>query len=348
MTIQLFIAPISLPHAGRLSRSMVFRAVLTVAAFSMAIVPVFAADHPTLRGDVAANGDVLTLGDLVEGVSGPNAARPLFRAPALGESGTIQVRRIVDAAAGLGIAHVETGGRAQIAVARTARRVGAPEIEAAMKQALETQAGIDVRPLSILFDGTPALVVAPDVNTPVSVEEVVYDRRARRVSALVSISPNPGERRASTRVTGSLVELIEVAVLNRTLNRGDVVQASDIMIERRVRDTLPSDAQGDGHTLVGQVARRPLGAGSLVRNGDLARPELVARGNAVTIVYEAPGLVLTLRGRANESGAQGDTITVVNPQSKKVLQAQVIAPGKVSVGAPLPGPMAAAAQPVRP
>jgi flagella basal body P-ring formation protein FlgA len=348
MTIQLFVAPISMPHAGRLSRSIVLRAALTVAAISMAIVPVFASDRPTLRGDVAANSDVLTLGDLVEGVAGPNAARPLFRAPALGENGTIQVKRIMDAAAGLGIAHVETGGRAQIAVTRTARRVGAPEIETAVKQALEAQAGIDVRPLSILFDGAPALVVAPDVRIPVSVEDVVYDRRARRVSALVSISPSPGERRASARVTGSLVELVEVAVLNRTLNRGDAVQTSDLTIERRVRDTLPSDIQGDGHALVGQVARRPLAAGSIVRTGDLARPEIVARGEVVTIVYEVPGLVLTLRGRANEAGAKGDTVTVVNPQSKKVLQAQVIAPGKVSVSASLPGPMAAVTTPVRP
>jgi flagella basal body P-ring formation protein FlgA len=106
--------------------------------------------------------------------------------------------------------------------------------------------------------------------------------------------------------------------------------------------------QGDASSLAGQVARRALAAGTVVRQGDLAKPELVARGDVVTIVYEIPGMVLTLRGRANEAGAQGDMIAVTNPQSKKILQAQVIAPGKVSVSAALPGPVASATQPVRP
>lgn len=340
MTIQLFMAPITPVRVGRVNPSIVLRIALTVAAFTLAIVPAFAADKPVLRGDVTATADVLTLGDLVHGIGGPVAERPLFRAPALGETGTIQAKRILEAAGTLGIAGVETEGRAQVTVTRSARRFGVAEIEAAVKQALELRHGLDARPLSIVFDGTPTLLVAPEVKAPLSVEEVVYDRRSRRVSALMVVSPAPGERRAATRVTGSLVELAEVAVLNRTLNRGDVVQASDVTVERRPRDTLPADLQAETTGLVGRVARRALVAGNLVRTGDLARPELVAKGDTVTIVYEVPGMVLTLRGRANEAGAEGDTIAVTNPQSKKILQAQVVAPGKVTVSAPMPGPVA--------
>ncbi len=347
MTIQLFVSPIRPIHAGCLTRSMILRAALTVAAFSLAMVPVLASERIALRGDIVAKSDVLTLGDLVDGVTGPVAARPVFRAPGLGETGTIQAQRIVDAASGLGIARIDTYGRAQITVTRAARRIGAPEIESALKRGLEMQAGVDARPFSVMFDGTPSLVVPPEIKVPVAVEDLVYDRRSRRVSALVSVSPNPGERRASTRVTGTLVELTEVAVLNRTINRGEMVLASDVTIERRVRGNLPQDTEGDVSSLVGQVAKRTLGAGSIVRTGDFAKPEIVARGEVVTIVYEVPGLVLTLRGRTNEAGAQGDVIAVVNPQSKRVLQAQVVAPGKVSVSAPLPGPVASAVQPAR-
>lgn len=338
MTIHLFVRQ-PRGKASLISPSMVLRAALTVAAFTMAIVPVFAAN---LRGDVTATGDVLTVADLIEGVSGPAATRPLFRAPALGESGTIQVKRIVDAAAALGLKSVETAGRAQITVIRAARRVGQAEIETAVKSQLEAQHGIDTRALSIVFEGTPALVVAPDVKAPVTVEDLVYDRRTRRVSALVAISPNPGERRASARVGGALVELVQVAVLNRTFNRGEAVQASDITFERRVRDAVPQDAEPEDATLVGRVARRALPAGTVIRAGDLAKPELVARGDIVTVVYEVPGLVLTLRARAEQAGTQGDTITITNPQSKRTLQGQVVAAGRVSVSAPVPGPVASA------
>lgn len=339
MTIHLYVKrPRGVP-GNLVSPSMVLRAALTVAAFTMAIVPVFAAQ---LRGDVVAANDVLTMADLVEGVSGPQASRPLFRAPALGESGTIQVKRILDAAGSLGLKNIETAGKVQITVTRAARRVGPSEIEAAVKQQLQAQHGVDTRPLSIVFEGHPALVVAPDVKAPVTVEEVVYDRRSRRVSALVAISPNPGERRASARVTGSLVELVQVAVLNRTFNRGETVLASDIVIERRVRETVPQDVESEDAVLVGRVARRALPAGTVVRSGDLAKPEIVARGDIVTVVYEVPGLVLTLRARADQAGAQGDTITVTNPQSKRTLQGQVVAPGRIAVSAPNPGPIASA------
>jgi flagellar basal body P-ring formation protein FlgA len=348
MTIQLFVAPIIRPVHCRISPSMVVRAALTLAAFMLAALPVLAAEGPVLRGDVVAKGDVLTLGDLVEGVSDPEASRPLFRAPALGETGTIQASRIAAAAAGIGLKRIETEGRAQVTVTRAVRRAGAPEIEAAVKQALDAQHHVDVRALSILFDGSPALLVAPDLTAPVTVEELIYDRRGRRVSALVSIGRRPGERRASARVTGALVELVEAAVLTRPVSRGETVERSDLSIERKPREALPADVATDPASLAGQVARRALAAGQAIRAGDLDKPNLVARGETVTVVYEVPGMVLTLRARAGQGGGKGDLIAVVNPQSKKVLQAQVVAPGQVSVGGAIPGPLASAMPPARP
>ena len=46
-----------------------------------------------------------------------------------------------------------------------------------------------------------------------------------------------------------------------------------------------------------------------------------------------PGLTLTLRGQAQDVGALGDTISVLNVQSKRVVQAVVSGPGRVTVSA---------------
>jgi flagella basal body P-ring formation protein FlgA len=322
---------------------MVLRAALTLGAFWLALSPVLAAGRPVLRSEISVSSDVVTLGDLVEGGPAEQAARPLFRAPALGATGTIQVQRILDAVLALGVGDLDTAGRSQVTVARAARLVPQAEIEAALRATLEQQSGLDLRSFSITFEGAPSLLVPPELKSPPAVEDLVHDRRARRVSALVSLGSKPGDRRASLRVSGTLVEIVEVAVLNRSIQRGEAIRPEDISIERRARDTAPADAQEAMAGLAGRVARRALGAGSLVRQGDLIRPEIIARGEIVTIVYETPGLMLTLRGRANEAGAQGDTIAVVNPQSKKVLQATVTGPGRVSVGAMAPGPVATAA-----
>ncbi len=56
---------------------------------------------------------------------------------------------------------------------------------------------------------------------------------------------------------------------------------------------------------------------------DLMKPEIVQRNDTVTLVYEAPGLMLTLRGQAQEAGALGDTISVLNAQTKRVVQGVV-------------------------
>jgi flagella basal body P-ring formation protein FlgA len=43
------------------------------------------------------------------------------------------------------------------------------------------------------------------------------------------------------------------------------------------------------------------------------------------------GIVLTMRGKALEAGANGDTVNVQNVQSKRTIQATVTGPGRVTV-----------------
>lgn len=306
-----------------------------LAAFVAA--PALAEGAPSLRGDVVATRDVMTLGELVENAPASLAETPVFRTPPLGQTGTIQVARITGAAETLGLAGIETGGRLQIVVTRAARRVGPVEIETALKRTLQAQAGLDPNATGVTFDGTaPSLVLAPDMAGDVVAGDLVVDRRSRRLSATVWIGRSSSERVASLRVTGSLVDMVEVAVTTRSLDRGETVKASDVALELRPRDLMPADAVLDQKPMTGRVTRRPLVAGTLVRPGDLARPEIVARGDIVTALYEAPGISLAMRLKAQEAGALGDTVSVVNPTSKKVLQAVVTGPGRVTVGSDRP------------
>ena len=338
------------PRVAPLGMAVVLRTVLAVLAFAtlgaLAIPAMARAEGLCLRGDVTARGDVLTLADLVEGAPTALAARPLFRAPALGATGTIQSRRILDAAAALGLTGLETGGRMQIAVQRAARRIGPVEIEAALKRGLETGYGLDPRNLSVRFDGDgPTLLAPADLAGQAAALDLSYDPRSRRVAGLVSL----GERQASLRVSGVVLEMREVALLARNLDRGEAVKEGDFALERRPRDAVPADAQANAGAVVGEVAQHALAAGTVLRISDTAPPELVARGENVTIVYETPSVSLAMRGLANQGGRLGAVVNVVNTASQKVLQATVIGPGRVSVG-PGPAPQqqqAAAAAPLQ-
>ena len=321
------------------------RLILAV-ALSVAAPAAQAADPPALRGDITALRDVLTLGDLVDRVPERLAGTPLFRAPALGQTGTIQTKRIAAAAEALGVGPVETGGRMQVGITRAARHVGSSEIEAAIRTVLAKDHGMDPAATGIAFDAPiPAFVVGPDLTGAVVASDVTVDRRSRRVGAVVWIGPSAQERRAQLRVSGTAIDLVEVLVAGRAVERGQAVRASDISVERRARDLVAGDAAYDGLPVEGRIARRTFGAGSVVRPSDLVRPEIVGRGDLVTVVYDTPGVSLSLRAQTTAAGALGDTVTVVNPQSKKTLQGIVIGPGRVSVSTAPTGRLAAAAAP---
>ena len=335
------------PRVMPLGGAVILRAVLAFLTFAvlgaLAIPAMARADVLRLRGDVTARGDVLTLADLVEGAPDRLSTRPLFRAPALGATGTIQTRRILDAASALGLTGLETGGRLQIAVQRAARRLGPPEIEAALKRGLEAGYGLNVRNIAVRFDGDGPTLLAPvDLEGQAVALDLTYDPRTRRVAGLVSL----GERQASLRVSGVVMELREVAVLTRNLNRGEPVKDGDVALEQRPRDSVAPDAQGSVTTILGEVAQNTLMAGTVLRVTDTAPPELVARGETVTIVYETPSISLSMRGLSNDSGRMGAVVNVVNVASKKILQATVIGPGRVSVS-PSPAAQQAAAAPVQ-
>ena len=67
------------------------------------------------------------------------------------------------------------------------------------------------------------------------------------------------------------------------------------------------------------------------------------RNEAVTIFYEVPGIMLTVRGKALEAGAVGDMVSVLNIQSNRTVQATVTGPGRVTIAAAAPLVAAAAA-----
>lgn len=53
----------------------------------------------------------------------------------------------------------------------------------------------------------------------------------------------------------------------------------------------------------------------------------VRRGEMVTLQYAAPGLSLSMRARALEDGAVGDTVRFVNTSSNRTIEATVTGPG---------------------
>ena len=61
---------------------------------------------------------------------------------------------------------------------------------------------------------------------------------------------------------------------------------------------------------------------------------VVTKGQTVTMQFAAPGVELTAMGRAMSEGGIGDTVTIQNPISYRMISATVIAPGTVRATRP--------------
>ena len=92
------------------------------------------------------------------------------------------------------------------------------------------------------------------------------------------------------------------------------------------RDALPA-AVGDRT----YVFARAVPAGRMLTWRDIARRPLVKKGDLVEVSAVDGFLAVTMKALAMENGAQGDTVTVRNPESRKDFAAMVVAENRVQV-----------------
>lgn len=288
---------------------------------------------PALKREATIASDLVRIGDLIEN-AGASARVPIFRSPDLGHTGKVSAARVVAAVRPHGFPVVDTNGISEITVTRAVRLVTLKDIEAQVATALAKRPGVgEPGDLTITLDRDTRPVQLEPSSGEIQASRVYYEPRSGRFDITFDVPGSSIAHRTPLRVVGTAVETAGVPVLTRSIGRGEVVRVSDVAIERRPKSELRGDVATSAADLVGFATRRPLRAGELVRTTDLMKPELVQRNEAVTLVYEAPGLMLTIRGKALESGTQGDLINVINLQSKRTVQGTISGPGRVTIAA---------------
>ena len=94
----------------------------------------------------------------------------------------------------------------------------------------------------------------------------------------------------------------------------------------RERDALPA-AVGDRSF----IFARAVPAGRMLTWRDIARRPLVRKGEVVEVAAVEGPLMVTMKAVAMENGAQGDTVTVRNAESRKDFAAMVVSENRVQV-----------------
>jgi flagellar basal body P-ring formation protein FlgA len=286
---------------------------------------------PVLRADVQVTGDLVRIGDLIDN-AGSAGQVAIYRAPDLGTTGSLPVAQVLNTLRTHQVIGVETNGLTQISVTRLARALEGKEIEQQVGRALEHRNGLgDAANLSLTFDRDPAdLKLDTGFSGALQPTIVRYDNRNGRFDITFEIGNDNGAAATKLRFTGTAIETVEATVLARNVERNELLKSSDLMVERRPKAEVGADAAVRDRA-IGMQARRQLRAGQAIRTADLVKPDLVQRDQSVTLTYEAPGIYLTMRGKALDNGTEGDVVSVMNLQSKRTLSGTVTGRGQVSI-----------------
>lgn len=189
----------------------------------------------------------------------------------------------------------------------------------------EVSSGANVT-LGDLFDGAgPEAPVIVGNGAPAG-ESAVLDANVVRVlarqhgldwdnpDAISRIVVPRGQAASGARST-------ETLAWSHSIQTGDLIQPEDLTFAKVATFAVPTDAPRDADQVIGKVARRPLRAGTAVAVHDVSSPLVIKANDAVQVAYRASGVSLVLMGKAIGSAAVGEPVEIMNPVSKKTIQA---------------------------
>jgi flagella basal body P-ring formation protein FlgA len=138
-------------------------------------------------------------------------------------------------------------------------------------------------------------------------------------------------REAGRLRTSAQIDLrLPAVVAARDLPRGHVLAEEDLSESHvsyaQAKGTLTGIPQ-----VVGQTLKTTVRLGAPIRDRDLVKTSMVRKGETVTIIAQGGGLKISALGLSRQDGSLGQTISVVNQDSKKTISAKVIGPGMVEV-----------------
>jgi flagella basal body P-ring formation protein FlgA len=305
---------------------MLLARTLTALTFSLlALTGAFAA--PELKSEITVNSAVVTVGDMFDD-PGLFAEEALFRAPAPGTSGFVDLEAIRVAAAKVGIIEFRAEGIIKVRVVRAASVIDETLLTALIAEDLKTR-GILTAGMSAeaLFDTPLTGFNAEAVDTPAQLINLRYLPGNGAFSArfLIAGVEDPLD------VTGRIDLLVEAPHLIKTLPAGAILTPDDI--EMRLVPLKYAETAGvaEFEQLIGKQLEHQSREGMLLRAADVSEPQIISRNDIVTLYFRSGPLTLTVKGQALNDAVEGGPVAVINAMSKRVVNGIAVAQGAVEI-----------------
>ncbi|QVW22029.1 flagellar basal body P-ring formation protein FlgA [Pseudomonas hormoni] len=123
----------------------------------------------------------------------------------------------------------------------------------------------------------------------------------------------------------------DVVTTTRPLRRADIVEPADVLLRERDISLINQGYLTTLEQAIGQRLTRPMVADQVITLVHLEQAEVIRKGDQVVITAHSGTLSVRMPGEALSNGGMSEQIRVKNLNSKRVIKAQVTAPGQVEV-----------------
>ncbi len=263
----------------------------------------------------------IKLGDIFYGLT-RDENRILGNAPQPGKDMVLNARTLLRIATALDLPWRPSSNTDQVVLRRDATIISYSQIKEALYTALYDEGIYGDYEISIPARYQQIILPA---NEPAKISVTNVDIGSNRnVFEITLAAPSAQNPIQQVRIKGQIHQVIHVPVLSNNIENGRIIRASDIKTITIKEKNFSKGIIVDANKLIGMTAKRMLIAGRPIKEMEVIAPQMVERGQIVTLSLNKGTMNISTKVKALENGAKGDVIRVVNLSSNKSLQAIVI------------------------
>lgn len=309
------------------------RVIVLVLSMTLGVAFLFAGARAALAAglkDISViSGENLTLGDVFSGLDAQKSTYVLGPAPQPGQDMVLDAATLMRVALALDVPWQPATSADQSVIRRAATVVPESDIRDVIIAALKAK-GLEGNFNIVTAGSMPKIILPPDQKPSIATEAVKFDP-AKDMFEVSLAAPSAQTPLVRASVMGRVQRMARIPVLKSTLRNGDVIGAGDIAWIDIEQNDLQADSIMKEEDMAGLTPRRMAAAGKPLREGDLERPQMVGRGDLVTLVFRSGPMTLTARGKALQGGAQGDMVRFTNIASNRTLDGIISGDHEITV-----------------
>jgi len=272
--------------------------------------------------------NTIKLGDIFYGLE-YEEDRILGAAPHPGDDMILDARTLLRVAKAVGLDWRPTSNEQKVRISRKATVISKEIMNSRIKEALQAKGVYGDYALQI-----PAryqeIILPYDQSASLDITDLSVDTAHKNYTATIA-APSADNPIQNFTISGTIQPVVKVPVLLENMARGNIITEKDIHLIKIPETEFTRNTIGAAEELIGMSPRRLVAAGRPIQFTDLVAPQIISRGELVTILLNNGPLSLSTQVKALESGAKGDIIRVVNISSNQALQAQIIGKKQVAV-----------------